>query len=255
MRNLKHAVSAIVFSSGLAMSAHAAPLVAGWDFSQYFSDSVHSIDGGLTAAPSDIRSNYSSLDPTGAAGAESAAFGAMHLPFTPVGDATEPFLPYAVPGQGSLTPNGGQGPYDNHPLLAFEGQASQNLLSMLAVSAVSIVFEADLTSVPQAGQDWQITLAGATQGSAGSISIEFSTDGSSYASLGAFSVSSNAIEISTQAQAVLSDRAFFRLTLGQGVVIDNVGISANLFSVPEPAVASLLAAGLFGLVRFGRRRA
>lgn len=243
------AVSALVLS---ASSANAA-LIAGWDFSQYFSDGVHSFDGS-TAAPADVQANYSSLDPNGA-GAQAAAFGTLHLPFVPVGDGSEALLPAFVSPFGSLQPNLGQGPYDQLTLLTNEGQVSANTLSMVATQQVSIVFEANLTSVPQTGSDWSVTLAAATQGGAGSILIEFSSDGVAYASLGSFAVSSSAIAISANAALGTSDRAFFRLTLSQGTIIDNVGLSANLTAVPEPAVASLLAAGLFGLARFGRRRA
>jgi hypothetical protein len=251
---ITHAVTAVAFSLGVAGSAEAASLVAGWDFSQYFADSVHSIDGGNTAAPADIRANYSNLDPNGA-GAEAAAFGVYHLPFTPIGDASEPLLPSAVPGTGSLQPNLAQGPYDQLTVLANEGQVSQSELAMLAVQTTSIVFEADLTSVPLIGSDWQITLAGATQLGTGTIQIEFSTDGVAYASLGSVNVATSAIALSSAVQAVSSDRAFFRLTLSPSVLIDNVGITANLTTVPEPSTAALLAAGLLGLVHLGRRRA
>ena len=233
-------------------SANAASLVAGWDFSQYFADSVHSFDG-TTAAPADIRANYSSLDPNGA-GAQAALFGVYHLPFTPVGDATEPLIPTAVPGTGALLPNLSQGPYNNFSVLALEGQASQSDLAMVAVQATSLIFEADLRSVPETGDGWQITLAAATQLGGGTVQIEFSTDGTTYVSLGTTNVTTSAIAISTSAQAVTSDRAFFRLSLSPSVVIDNVGITADLTSVPEPTTAALLAAGLLGLGHLGRRR-
>ena len=141
---------------------------------------------------------------------------------------------------------GKQGPYDG---MEFASRRSE-----IRNPDGSLVFEADLTSVPQAGSDWQITLAGATQLGTGTIGIEFSTNGTTYVSLGSTSVSTSAIAFSSAAQAGTSDRAFFRLTLSPSVVIDNVGISANFVTVPEPATASLLAAGLLGLVRFGRRR-
>ncbi|HEY8123785.1 MAG TPA: PEP-CTERM sorting domain-containing protein [Myxococcota bacterium] len=253
MRKLTLTIAAVALSLAYSMSAQAASLVAGWDFSQYYADSVHSIDGGNSAAPSDIRANYSSFDPNGA-GAQAAAFGVYHLPFTPVGDASEPLLPTAVPGTGSLLPNINQGPYNNFSVLTLEGQASQSDLAMVAVQTTSLVFEADLTTVPQTGSDWQITLAGATQLGTGTIQIEFSTNGSAWSQAGTISVSTSAIALSSTVQAVTSDRAFFRLTLSPSTVIDNVGITANLVTVPEPSTAALLAAGLLGLGRIGRRR-
>ena len=254
MRKLIHAALVAAIVIGGVASAYAAPvLVAGWDFSQYYADAVHSIDGGQTAAPSDIRANYSSLDPNGA-GAEAAAFGVFHLPFTPVGDASEPLLPTAVPGTGSLQPNLAQGPYNQFTVLLAENQASQSDLAMLAVLTTSIVFEADLTSVPQTGSGWQITLAAATQLGAGTVQVEFSTNGTSYVSLGTTNVTTSAIAFSSAVQGVSSDRAFFRLTMSPSVVIDNVGITADLSVVPEPATATLLAAGLLGLGLLGRRR-
>jgi hypothetical protein len=256
MRKLIHFSAAAGLALAVSGSASAAPvLIAGWDFSQYFADSVHSIDGGNSAAPSDIRANYSSLDPNGA-GAQAAAFGVYHLPFTPVGDASEPLLPTSVPGTSSLLPNMSQGPYNNFSVLALEGQASQSDLAMVAVQATSLVFEADLSSVLQSGADWQITLAAATQLGTGTIQIDFSADGTTYVSLGTTNVTTSAIAFSTVAQATASDRAYFRLSLSPSVVIDNVGITANLVpQVPEPSIAVLLGAGLLGLGYLGRRRA
>jgi hypothetical protein len=253
MRKLTHAVLAAALALGAAVSANAAPvLVAGWDFSQYYSDSVHSIDLGQTAAPADIRANYSSLDPNGA-GAEAAALGVYHLPFTPVGDASEPLLPTA----GNLAPNQAQGPYNNYSVLANEGQVNTNDLAMLAVSATSIVFESDLRGVPEIGNDYQISLAGKSTSGSGSIGVEFSTDGTVFVSIGSLSLTGSAALLQSAIQTLGSaaDRAFFRLTLSPGAVIDNVGISASLLTVPEPSTALLLAAGLFGLARIGRRRA
>jgi PEP-CTERM motif len=253
MRKLTYVLLAAALGLGAAATANAAPvLVAGWDFSQYYSDSVHSIDLGASAAPADIRANYSSLDPNGA-GAQAAAFGVYHLPFTPLGDASEPLLPTA----GNLAPNQAQGPYNNYSVLTNEGQVNTNDLAMLAVSATSIVFESDLRGVPQIGNDYQLSLAGRSTSGTGSIGIEFSTDGTAFVSIGSFALTGSAalLQSAIQTLGAAADRAFFRLTLSPDAVIDNVGISANLTTVPEPTTALLLATGLLGLVRCGRRRA
>ena len=54
-----------------------ATMVAGWDFSQYLSDSQLSVDGATYTDT--LSANYSNLDPTFGAGAESAAFGTMYI--------------------------------------------------------------------------------------------------------------------------------------------------------------------------------
>jgi hypothetical protein len=249
MTKIKQLLAALAVSVASAGSADAS-LVAGWDFSQYL-DNTYTLDG-ATAAPDTLSANYSGLDPTFGAGAESAAFGRMRLPFTPVGDGSEPFLPSA----GSLTPNLGlptPNPFDSLTILASEGQALQSLLNMLAVQSVSVVFEADLSSIPQAGSDWQISLASVldTSVTSGSITFSFSSDGVNYSPLGSLAVTGTAGVLTTNAIAATSDRAFFKLDLTPGVRIDNVGILAT---VPEPLTASMLIAGLGGLALMGRRR-
>jgi hypothetical protein len=128
---------------------------------------------------------------------------------------------------------------------------------MAAYSTVSVVFEANLTTVPQTGSNWSLSFGAqilpGTNNSA--ITVEFSTDGIAWNSVGSANVSAVDTAFTFALATSQSDRAFVRLGFQPGASIDNVAILADLTTVPEPAVASLLAAGLFGLARFGRRRA
>ena len=67
----------VVLAATLPSRPASATLIAGWDFSQYFSDSILSTDG--ISDTGTLASNYSNLDPTFSAGAESAAFGRMYI--------------------------------------------------------------------------------------------------------------------------------------------------------------------------------
>ena len=63
MKKLTLLALALAVSIGTAVSAHAASLVAGWDFSQYLSGGhVLSVDG--VNLSNTLAANYSSLDPT-----------------------------------------------------------------------------------------------------------------------------------------------------------------------------------------------
>ena len=253
MMKLKHLALAVAVSAASAPSAHAA-LVAGWDFSQYLSGGQILSTDGVTLSDT-LAANYSSLDPTFGAGAESAAFGRMVLPFPLVGDGSEPFLPVS----GSLTSNlSASTPFvfDSHTILASEGQIFQELLRMAVTETVSVVFEADLTSVPEIGSDWVLSFGAQNMPGENNsvITVEFSTDGVSYVGVGSANVNAVDTAFSFNLAGTQSERAFVRLGFQSGASIDNVGISANLATVPEPATAALLAAGLIGLGRFGRRR-
>jgi hypothetical protein len=156
------AVSALLV---LGAGAAGAETVAGWDFSQYRGD------GSLTPFGSTLPANYSDLDPTFNAGAESAAVGTLYFDgsFGSTSTSTD-FLPtagsmncqrrpfgIAVGPEGCAVPNvdgpvrsnrnepwpGGVS-FDAHSVLRAEGQAFQNLLAMQATDGVDVVFEADL---------------------------------------------------------------------------------------------------------------
>jgi hypothetical protein len=251
MRKLTLLVAAPLILAS-ASSAHAA-LIAGWDFSQYVGSGFLSTDG--SAPTNTLDANYSALDPSFGAGAESAAFGRMTALFTPSGSPTDALIPVANSLTSNITAPAPRPQFDSHSILSNEGQQETQFLSLQANQSVSIVFEADLSTVSESGKDWVLTLGAKTrQGvSAGSIQIEFSADGTAYASVGSFALNGTDTLFSQALASGTSDRAFVRLTLSNGSIIDNVAILGTL-AVPEPSIAALLAGGLLGLLRFGRRR-
>jgi hypothetical protein len=263
-------------SIAIAGSAQAADIsvVAGWDFSQYWAEGTLYVDGSFV--PQDtLDANYSDLDPSFGAGAESAAYGTLHFDgnhgstnvdengFPPV------FTPTAVaPGGASLASNlgapqngvpAGDVPFDTHNVLDAEGQDYQNYLAMTATSELDIVFEATLVSAGLTGFDWQLSFGAQTfSGDETEVTIEFSTDGITYASFGSVIVDANDTPFLVDLSSDITDQAFVRLGFdpssltGGQPVIDNVAILAV---IPEPSTAFLLAIGLVGLGAFGRRHA
>src|SRR5262245_38700507 len=129
--------------AALIGSAADATMIAGWDFSQYFDTGALSTDGVDFTATLDA--NYSDLDPSFGAGAQSAAFGTMHMDgsFTStdgtpqLGTGNEPFQPSSATG-GSLASNltaPGGVDFDSHTVLIDEGQTFANSLAMIVSSA------------------------------------------------------------------------------------------------------------------------
>lgn len=170
----------------LAAPAHA-DVLAGWDFSQYQA-SASLAPGGASS----LSANYSSLDPTGNAGAESAAFGTLHFDgsFGSSNTATD-FLPTAGSKncQRGVEPpsnapdacaNGlGDGPVRSnrkepwergetafgagaHSVLRREGQTFTNMLGMSASSNLSVVFAIDLTTLGMDASNWAVSFGGRT---------------------------------------------------------------------------------------------
>jgi hypothetical protein len=256
------------FASLAAAALLAAPaqalVVAGWDFSQYLGDSFLSIDG--ATGTSTLSANYSNLDPTFNAGAESANFGTMFIDGQYGSTSVDPFnQPEFVPSAalGSLASNltapvqaPGDNEFDSHTILQFEGQLFANFQTMTALAPATVVFQADLGVVPQFGEAWQLTFGGATFSGTSVLGIEYSLDGTAFTALPSVLLDVNDKPFSVDLFAGGSDTMFVRLSFtnanGQPV-IDNLALEATI--VPEPGTLLLVGSGLAGLVGFGRRRA
>jgi len=251
-------------AAGLAAGSAQATMVAGWDFSQYAGDSFMSIDGGGRFTNT-LDANYSDLDPTFGAGAESAAFGTMYVngqfdsTDVPAGSGTEQFLPSAAVG-GSLLSNQtapGGADFDSFTILASEGQLSAESLAMIAAAQSVVVFEADLGSVPVIGSNWSISFGGRTANGASSVGIEFSSNGVTFTSFGSVNLTTVDTLFSVNLGVAATNNAYVRLSFNPAGInqplIDNVALNATL-AVPEPSTALLGSLGLVGLVIAGRKR-
>jgi len=255
----------------VAGSAKAASMVAGWDFSQFFGSTALSTDG-ATAATS-IDANYSDFDPN-FAGSESAAFGGMFYDgsfgstnIVPDFSGNEPFIPLT----GSLSSNqGAPGPFDGtlpfgsggaFGVLSAEGQQFTENLSMRANSEADIVFQADLSSLSATGSNWELGFGGITEAGTANVEVGVSTDGATYSVVETLTLNTLDTLYTASLGAAVdgASQVFVRLGFGPQApnlpIIDNVSISADVGTVPEPGVALLGLAGLAGLGLFGRRRA
>jgi hypothetical protein len=247
-----------------AGSAQAAPVIAGWDFSQWGGEYL-SIDN--MNLQNTLDANYSNLDPTFNLGPDSGVFGTMYFDgnfgstlITPTGMGDEDLLP--VPGSlesnlGAPVTGPGTNPFDSHNELDIEGQQFENFLSMGVFGPLSVVFEADLTSLMgPTGTGWSVSFGGKTAENLAEamVTIEFSFDGSDYTSAGSVTLTNNDSPFSVALTSAETDRLFVRLGFGgTGVpIFDNVAVHATV--LPEPATAALLLTGLFGLARMGQRR-
>lgn len=262
---MRFQVLALVAALGLAAPAHA-DLIAGFDFSQYAGDGLLSIDG--ATLQNTLPANYSDLDPTNGAGAESAAFGTLFFDGTfgstniiPTG--ADPFVPSTV--FGNLVSNAnlpGTVPFGSDTVVQSEGQLFAIPAAMTATDLVSVVFAADLSSTNLVGSNFVLDFAARTFAGTAQIGVEFSTDGMTFFDLGPVDIDANDTAFSVALGGMSATQGIVRLTLGGaqqpgGIgqpFIDNVGISADLApNVPEPATAALLLFGL-GAVAFTRRK-
>lgn len=263
-----------------ATAAQAQDLVAGWDFSQYYTAGRLSVDGstGVNTLPA----NYSELDPTNGAGAESALYGTLLMDgsagsssvSTTIGASSVVPTPrkpgdYDEAGGSDVDEKPSDGALDasvNGPTLgpaksfnAFsvlrnEGQTNAELLSLLASSATTVVFQADPSAAGQSGSDWDVRFDGrAQQGGAANVGVAFSADCSSYGS-----TTLVVLDDDNQSYSVdfgvgsTTGTGCVRMDLAADAVIDNVAVTATL---PEPTVAMGLLAGLGTIAGLRRIRA
>jgi hypothetical protein len=257
---------ALLIAAALMIASPArAALIAGWDFSQYFSAGLLSTDGATFTDTLDA--NYSSLDPTGNAGAESAAFGTMFMDGTNgSSDVDEASAGAAFTAtSGSLASNLGApspNPFDSLTVLSAEGQTFTSLLSMTAQSAVSVVFQADLGSIADVGSNFELSLGARTFSGVTTVGVEFSLDGLTYdpvttLNLDATDTPFTGIALGGTGLNAAWVRLNFSDPIGGGdgqAIIDNLALSADLGpAVPEPGTLALVGSGLLGLYIRGRR--
>jgi len=255
LRALASTIFSIAVSASIACPSHAY-MAAGWDFSQYFGDGLLSING--TTFVTTLSANYSDLDPTFGAGAESAPFGTLYFngqfgstAVAATGVLTEEFLPTA----GSLTSNLDVPAvsFDAFTVLLDEGQTFSNLMSMVARDSVGVVFKADLSSVPETGGNWSVSFGGKTFEGTSTVGIDFSTDGSSYAIVDSVILDGSDAQFVVNLGTAPSETAFVRLNFNPigaaQPIIDNVAIS-----VPEPGTVSQCFAVMISLLICGRAR-
>ena len=243
-------------------AAQAQQMVAGWDFSQYSGDGLNILSN-PPALPftETLTSNYSDLDPNGV-GIESTAFGSLYYDgqfgstnVDPDGSSDE-----ILPTSGNLASNTSVGiaqfaNASGQISLSEGAQNNNNNLSFLSKSAVSIVFEAD-TSTVNSFTDWSISFAGLDFNTGdiapATIDVSFSTDGSTYGSATTFNLTGVDSAFSTSTFASSSTAAYFKFDFGgTDLRIDNVGISGTV--VPEPSSFAAIA-GALALAFVGARR-
>ena len=257
-RRSRPSVRWIALFAVIAAPAHA-EMIAGWDFSQYFGSGFLTIDGATFTDTLDA--NYSDLDPTFNAGAESAAFGTMYIDgsfgSTDVaeGSGTEEIIPFT----GSLAGNADApavNPFESFSILTNEGQMFTSQLSLRGDATSSVVFEADVSSVAGTRSNWRVTFAGRNLSGQSDVGIQFSTDGSSYTSYGSVTLLTSEaafdVALGTATSAMGYVKFDFAPPNGTDLpIIDNVAIE-----VPEPNAAAMgwLALGTLACMR-GRRNA
>lgn len=268
MRTKLAIASLAAFASALVATPAQAALVAGWDFSQYFSDGSLSIDG--ETLTDTLFANYSDFDPTNGAGAESALYGRMYLngqfgsTNTPLDIANDPIVPSAAAG-GSLSSNLGAPqnevpaadvPFDFCTILLAEGQQFCNFFTATALSIQAssrVVFRAYVNS--GSSEVWSLAFAGKTFEGTSNLTIDFSGDGTNYTTVDSIELTPLDTLYELNLGATAGDVAFVRFNFNS--VGDNQPFIDNVtINTPEPAGAGAAAAiVLIGLRLLRLRRA
>jgi hypothetical protein len=261
---IKTTLGSLALSIAITGSAQAA-LIAGWDFSQYAGDGLLSVDG--AEFTNVLSANYSNLDLTQGAGAESAAFGTFFFNGSFGSTNVDPSTTSIVlPASPSLASNvnapvasGGPIPFDSYTVLLDEGQMFATDLSFQIASAVSFVFAAYTNTIPGLGSDWSVSFGGQTNSGTSTIGIEFSTDGIIYVPFGSRSINNVDTQFSISLGSLPSEAAYVRFNVdptGVGTRIDNVAINGTIVPpVPLPSTIMLLGTALTAFAALGRRRA
>jgi hypothetical protein len=162
----------------------------------------------------------------------------------------------------------GKTSFDAFTVLRAEGQQYQNALAMRATNTVNAVFKGDAGS-PQPSGRWSVSFGGRVETGGGdnggqlscdpngssecnaSVSVEYSTNGSSYTSFGSVPLTSADTRYEVQLATNTSQTGYVRLGLTPGAggalpIIDNVAL-------PEPGATMSLVFGLLGLLGLHRR--
>lgn len=280
------AVATLLLVSG---SANAAPMLAGWDFSQW--SAGQNVFAGIPGRQSVLKSNYSDLDTV-----EVQTTGDLFMGLGYASDFGNLYIngqygSYATPTSGALplrattgnidlNTNGSTGP-SNSVLLMGDGSsglillnaegppASQTAFQTVRFGAgtaptgftgtLDAVFAVDLGAITANGI--AMSFAGRTNSSTSVLNVQWSLDGSSYTNLDAFNLGTTPQVYTTTALNLPNavSEVFFRLQFnGNNSIfpaVDNVQIRAESVVVPEPGTALLLVSGLAGLAAMGRKRA
>lgn len=258
-------IASLALSASISTTAQAV-MIAGWDFSQYYGPGELSVDGATYT--NTLAANYSNLDPTFGAGAESASFGTLFFNGQHGSTLVDPTSATAqlTPLSGSLAsninapvpPNGtGVNPFDSLQILQAEGQTFANELSLKAASAVNFVFGAYLNTVPGLGSDWAVSFGGQTSSGTSVVLIDFSTDGTNYTNIGSRTLTNVDTQFTLNLASVLSKTGYVRFGVspnGADTRFDNVAINGSVV-LPEPGAIVLLGSGLAGVGLLRRRRA
>lgn len=287
MNNKLRAIAPLVAVSALlAVSAGAETVVGAWDFSQYRGSGSLAPVGATT-----LSANYSDLDPTHKAGAESAAYGTATLPnltdVLPTAGTMNCFKDGSGPGhphgcseprsRGPVSSNHEVGDisFDQFGVLRHEGQTYTNRFAMTATSNASVVFEADLTPASTVGSGWSISFGGRTANGGGpdggelscdtasgppdctsTVGVDFSSDGVSYSPVGSVMLDNTDTAYTVSGGGANLSTGYFRLNFDTAAgtpIIDNVAVGVQVLPEPGEVAGMMAGVGLLGLLARRRR--